>query len=140
MSASQYERELKNILEGEEKILSKITKTCSILEKDNYCVETFTRGSIALEELGKKHFDIIVTDIKMGKIDGIDILETASEKYPDTKVIIISGLSKIEIVNKAFQKGAFDYLVKPFKSEELKKIIRKAEIELIEDRTAKKSQ
>ncbi|MEW6601037.1 MAG: response regulator [Nitrospirota bacterium] len=101
-----------------------------LLEKDCYEVEGFTRGSIAIQELENRHFDIIITDLKMGSVGGMKILETAVEKHPSSKVIIISGITKIEIVEEAFAKGAFGYIMKPFKIEELKKIIREAVIVL----------
>jgi DNA-binding NtrC family response regulator len=101
-----------------------------LFEKDGFNVETFTRGSIAIKELEQKHFDIIITDLKMGRVDGMQILETAVEKNPDTKVILISGFSKIEIADEAFNKGAFGFIIKPFKLEELKKVIKEAVIQL----------
>ena len=101
-----------------------------LLEKDGFEVEAFTRGSVAAEELERKSFDIIITDLKMGRVDGIQILENAKEKNPDTKVIIISGLMKIELADEAFRKGAFGFIIKPFKIEELKKLLKEAVIEL----------
>ena len=101
-----------------------------LLQKDGYEVETFTRGSVAVEELEKKSFDIIITDLKMGKVDGIQVLEIAKEKNSDTKVIIISGLTKIELADEVFKKGAFGFIIKPFKIDELKKIIKEAVIQL----------
>ena len=98
-----------------------------LLEKTGYIVEAFTESSTAVEELEKTHFDIIVTDLKMDGIDGMKILEIARKKNPDTKVIIITGFSKMETATEAFNKGAFDFIVKPFKIEELKQVIQKAE-------------
>jgi len=97
-----------------------------LFEKDGYAVEIFTRGSLALKELENKKFDIIITDLKMGKVDGMQILETAREKYPATKIIIISGLSKNELVLDALKKGAFSFIVKPFKVSELKEVVIRA--------------
>jgi DNA-binding NtrC family response regulator len=101
-----------------------------LLEKDGYEVEAFTRGSVAAEELERKSFDIIITDLKMGRVDGIQVMEIAKRKKPDTKVIIISGLTKIELADEAFKKGAFGFVIKPFKIDELKKIIKEAVIQL----------
>ena len=101
-----------------------------LFEKDGYAVEIFTRGSLALKELENKKFDIIITDVKMGKVDGIQILDTAKKKYPDTKIIIISGLSKNELVLDAINKGAFSFIVKPFKFNELKEVVCRAHREL----------
>ncbi len=101
-----------------------------LLEKDGYEVETFIESQTAVERLCNKLFDVIITDLKMKGSDGIKILEIAREKNPDTKVVIITGFRKMESANEAFDKGAFDYLVKPFKIEDLKRIIKKAEFEL----------
>jgi len=99
-----------------------------LLEKEYYEVDAFTRGSVALQELEDKNYDIIITDLKMGSVGGMKILEAAVEKHPATKVIIISGITRIETAEEAFAKGAFGYIIKPFKIEELKKIIREAVI------------
>jgi DNA-binding NtrC family response regulator len=101
-----------------------------LFEKDGYAVEIFTRGSLALKEIENRKFDIIITDLKMGKVDGMQILETAREKYPDIKIIIISGLSKNSLVIDALKKGAFSFIVKPFKFNELKEVVCRAHREL----------
>lgn len=101
-----------------------------LFEKDGYAVEIFTRGSLALKELENNKFDIIITDLKMGTVDGMQILETAREKYPYTKIIIISGLSKNSLVIDALKKGAFSFIVKPFKFNELKEVVYRAHREL----------
>ena len=101
-----------------------------LLEKEGYEVETFTEGTAAIKKLEKKSFDIIITDLKMEGIDGMKVLEIAKEKNPDTKVIIITGYGKKATAKEAFNKGAFGFIAKPFKTEELKEVIRKAEKEL----------
>ncbi|MBI5409071.1 MAG: response regulator [Nitrospirae bacterium] len=101
-----------------------------LLEKDGYNVEAFTGGTPALEALEKQHFDIIITDLMMGRIDGMKVLETAKNKNPDIKVIIITGFGKKETADEALNKGAFDFIIKPFKFEELHKVVKKAETEL----------
>lgn len=116
---------LRLMIVDDEPIVGKRLKR--LLEKDGYEVETFIRGSIAAEALMQKHFDIVITDLKMGRVDGIKILEIARKKNPHTKVIIITGFSKKETAIEAFNKGAFDFIVKPFKIEELKQVIQKAE-------------
>ena len=110
-----------------------------LLEKAGYDVKTFTEGSTAIKELEKQHFDIIVTDLKMEGIDGMKILEIAREKNPDTKVIIITGFAKKKTAADALNKGAFGFIAKPFKIEELKQVIAKAEMELVKNKNTKKS-
>ena len=98
-----------------------------IFEKAGYKVEAFTQGLPALQELGKHAYDIIVTDLKMEGIDGMKILEVAREKNPRTKVIIITGFGRRKTAKEAFNKGAFEFIIKPFKINELKEVIQKAE-------------
>ncbi len=104
-----------------------------LLEKAGYDVKTFTDGADAIEELVNNRFDIIITDLKMKNIDGMDILETALKSNHNSKVIIITGFSKKETAAEAFNKGAFEFILKPFKIDKLKQVIRRAEDELQKD-------
>ena len=104
-----------------------------LLGKEGYSVESFTEGSTALNELEQQSYDIIVTDIKMEGIDGMKILEIAKMRHPDTKVIIITGFGKKKTACEALSKGAFDFILKPFKIQELKQIIKKAEMDSVRD-------
>ncbi|HDZ62764.1 MAG TPA: response regulator [Nitrospirae bacterium] len=102
----------------------------SLLEKVGYDVKTFTDGSAAIEELVNNRFDIIITDLKMKNVDGMDILKTALKSNHNSKVIMITGFSRKETATEAFNKGAFEFIIKPFKIDKLKQVIRKAEDEL----------
>ncbi len=104
-----------------------------LLEKAGYDVKTFTDGADAIEELVNNRFDIIITDLKMKNIDGMDILETALKSNHNSKVIMITGFSKKETAAEAFNKGAFEFILKPFKIDKLKQVIRRAEDELQKD-------
>ncbi|MBI4698755.1 MAG: response regulator [Nitrospirae bacterium] len=101
-----------------------------LLEKADYIVETFTDGLMAIKELEKEYFDIVITDLKMEHCDGMKVLEAARNENPDAKVIIITGFGKMETATEALNKGAFDFIIKPFKIEEIKQVILKAETEL----------
>jgi len=96
------------------------------LEKDGYVVEAFTDSLIATKEFEKTPFDIIITDLKMEKIDGMNILENVKRKNPDTKVIIITGVGKWLTATEAFEKGAFDFIIKPFKLDEIRDVVQRA--------------
>ncbi len=96
------------------------------LEKMGFEVETFTDSVAALERLKKTDFDIIVTDLKMEKVDGIQILEAAKQKNPQTEIIIITGFATSEAAKDALKKGAFDFIAKPFRLEDLRNIIVQA--------------
>ncbi|MDL1970032.1 MAG: response regulator [Candidatus Desulfofervidaceae bacterium] len=96
------------------------------LEKMGYEVEAFTDSEAALKRIEEKEFDIVVTDLKMEKVDGIQILEAAKQKNPKTEVIIITGFATTEAAKSALKKGAFDFIAKPFRLEDLRLIIAKA--------------
>ena len=102
-----------------------------LLGKAGYDVEAFTDSRIAVEELNNKHFDIIITDLMMDNIDGLQLLAIVREKYPDIKVVIITGYIEKLTAEEASEKGAFAFVSKPFRIDDLKQIIKKAETELL---------
>ncbi|MGD2097323.1 MAG: response regulator [Desulfobacterales bacterium] len=93
-------------------------------------VEVFEDSELALNRLRDKHFDIIVTDIRMDKVDGIQILEDVLKHSDHTRVIIITGYATIEVAQEAMSKGAFDFIAKPFKPDDLRTVINKAGLSL----------
>ena len=96
------------------------------LEKEGFLVETFTQPAEALKRLESEDFDIVVTDIRMSNIDGIQILETVQNRSLRTKVIMITGYATLETARESMAKGAFDFIAKPFKLGEIRKTIRSA--------------
>ncbi len=100
------------------------------LEREGYEVETFGDGTSALERMAQKEFDIIVTDVRMDDVDGMQILEHVRAHSPRSKVIIITGYATVELAREALVKGAFDFIAKPFKPGDLRAIIEKAAVEL----------
>jgi len=104
-----------------------VLKSCrKILEGDGYQVLTTLSGQEAFDLLEKEPFDIIITDMKMPEIDGMEVLKTVREKYPDTIVIMITGYSTVQSAVQAMKLGAFDYIPKPFTPEEVLIVIEKA--------------
>ncbi|MEJ2109888.1 MAG: response regulator [Acidobacteriota bacterium] len=100
------------------------------LEKNGDTVETFTDARNALERFNEKRFDIVVSDIRMDDIDGLEVLEQVLARSERTKVIIITGYATVEVAQEALVKGAFDFIAKPFKPNDLRSIIDKAAKEL----------
>lgn len=96
------------------------------LEKDGYVVEVYEDGSSALARLEETVFDIVVTDVRMEDVDGIRVLEQVQEKSRQTKVIIITGYATVEVAREALAKGAFDFIAKPFKPNDLRAVIERA--------------
>jgi DNA-binding NtrC family response regulator len=101
-----------------------------VLSKEHHRVETFVDSDRAIARINEKHFDIVVTDIRMESIDGMEVLTRIKEKGGDTKVILITGYATIEIAREAQAKGAFDFISKPFKPKDLQEVIDRAAAEL----------
>jgi len=97
-----------------------------VFKKDGYHVNTASNGSEALNFLEKSAFDVIVTDLKMGKVDGMAVLEKAKNVNPSTEVIIITGYATVSTAIEAMKKGSYHYLTKPLKLDEIRSTIQKA--------------
>ena len=97
-----------------------------MLQKESHEVTSAANGREALEQIGQKTFDIVISDLKMPQLDGIDVLKTVKESAPETVVIMITAYASTETAVEAMKQGAYDYLTKPFKIEEVKLIVRNA--------------
>jgi DNA-binding NtrC family response regulator len=100
------------------------------LEKKGYIVETFLESNKALNRFEEKHFDIVITDLKMKGLDGMQFLTEVKKQSPKTEVIVITGFATMEIAKESFKKGVFDFLAKPFKLREIQDVIQKIETKL----------
>ncbi|MGQ9646099.1 MAG: response regulator [Thermodesulfobacteriota bacterium] len=89
-------------------------------------IETCKNGEEALPGLGKSMFDIVVTDLVMPKVDGLQVLREAKGHHPDCVVIIITGYASLDTAIEAIRGGAYDYIRKPFKLEELAVVVNNA--------------
>ena len=96
------------------------------LAKNGYDVDFCVSGQEALDRLQHTSYDIVVTDVRMQDVDGLQILEHVKARSPRTKVIIITGYATIEVAREALAKGACDFIAKPFKPNELREVIAKA--------------
>jgi len=115
---------LEVLLLDDEPIVGKRLKPA--LTKIGCNVEVFEDPREALERIDQKNFDIVVTDVRMDEIDGIEILEHVRQKSSRTKVIMITGYAMMSLARKAMEKGAFDFIAKPFKPDELRRVIARA--------------
>jgi DNA-binding NtrC family response regulator len=97
------------------------------LEKKGYAVESFYQSATALERIHEKDFDIVITDLKMEGVDGMQFLTEVKQRSPRTEVIVITGFATMETAKESLRKGVFDFLAKPFKLGEIQEIIRRAE-------------
>jgi DNA-binding NtrC family response regulator len=101
------------------------------IEKDGYAVEVFTDPAAALERLESKNFDMVISDIRMRDISGIEVMEKVFQRSRRTKVIMITGYATMELARESLTKGAFDFIAKPFKLKEIRQTIKKA-VEVLE--------
>jgi two-component system, NtrC family, response regulator PilR len=97
-----------------------------LLEKEGYAVTTAGDGKAALHALANKPFDLIISDIKMPRMGGLELLERVKEIDHHLPVVLITAYASPEDAVAAMKNGAFDYITKPFRVEEIKSIIRAA--------------
>ena len=115
---------LEVLLLDDEPIVGKRLKPA--LAKIGCNVEVFEDPKKALERIDQKEFDIVVTDIRMDEVDGLQVLEHVRQSSERTKVIMITGYARMAVAREAMEKGAFDFIAKPFKPDDLRKVIAKA--------------
>jgi two-component system response regulator PilR (NtrC family) len=97
-----------------------------MLKKDGYEVATTTSGEEALDLLDKNLYSMVLTDVKMPGVNGFDVLRKTKEVSPDTVVIMITAYGSPEGAVTAIKEGAYDYVTKPFRVEEVKLTIKKS--------------
>ncbi|MDD3815857.1 MAG: sigma-54 dependent transcriptional regulator [Desulfocapsaceae bacterium] len=97
-----------------------------LLQKEGYQVETRADGTSALRCLEENNFDLVISDIRMPGIGGLDLLHSIKGKYPTLPVILITAFVSPDDAVSAMKDGAFDYISKPFNVAEIKSIIRSA--------------
>jgi two-component system response regulator HydG len=110
------------IAEDEEITLKHLVST---LQREGYEVSGVSDGGKALESLEKENFDVLIADIKMPRLTGIELLEHIKAKEIDTEVIIMTGYGSIDSAVAAMKNGAYDYITKPFDLDELLLKVRK---------------
>jgi two-component system, NtrC family, response regulator PilR len=97
-----------------------------LLSKENYWVTTAENGNRALDLIRNHTYDLVLVDIRLGDITGLEVLKQVKQKHPDTVVIMISAYSTTEIAVKAMNEGAYDFVPKPFDNKELRQTIARA--------------
>jgi DNA-binding NtrC family response regulator len=97
------------------------------LRDQGYEVQVSSSGLHAITDMQRNTYDIIVTDLFMPDISGLDLLAHVTENHPDTEVIILTGYGTVENAVQAMKRGAFDYLIKPAKIEELLCVLKRVQ-------------
>lgn len=129
---NQGNSRLRILILDDEPIVCKRLKPA--FQKLGHEVETFTDSGSALARLQETSFDIVITDLKMEGVDGMQILTQAKESAVDTHVIIITGFATLDTAKESYRKGAFDFVAKPFKLRDILDCVKKIE----QQRQAKK--
>ncbi len=96
-----------------------------LLTKEGHAVKEAYNGEEAVERIVKENFDIIMTDIKMGKMDGFEVLRQSQKISPDTSVIMMTAFASVGSAVEAMRAGASDYITKPFINDEIRLTIRR---------------
>ena len=118
-------REHPQILIMEDEInLSKGLKM--VLEEDGYDVDLAMTGESALEKIGRRYFDLLVADLRLPDIDGMEVIKEVKTSYPHTQAIVITGYPSVSSAVESVKLGVHDYLRKPFSEDDLKQAISEA--------------
>lgn len=96
-----------------------------VFEGDGHVIRTASNGREAIDLVKKEPADVIISDVKMPDMDGIELLRQARELFPDLGVILMTAFASVETAREAFKLGADDFVTKPFDVEELKLIVKK---------------
>ncbi len=97
-----------------------------VLTNEGYHVTTASGSAQALKHLESSEFDVVLTDLKMKKMDGMELLQRVRHLYPDTEVVMITGYATVSSAIEAMKKGAFHYVAKPFKLDEVRLVVAQA--------------
>ena len=96
------------------------------LEPMGYVVDTANDGIEGLRMLGEKSYDLVLTDLKMPNMDGMEVAANIHSRWPEMKVILITGYSTIDTAERAEQFGLYHYMEKPYTPDDLIKVVSQA--------------
>jgi putative nucleotidyltransferase with HDIG domain len=95
------------------------------LGMEGYIVRTAEDGASAIAELGRARYDMVISDLKMPRMGGLELLKEVAKTHPDTLTVIMTGFGTVETAIDAMKRGAYDYILKPFKVEEIVHIVQR---------------
>ncbi|HEU4437001.1 MAG TPA: response regulator, partial [candidate division Zixibacteria bacterium] len=111
------------IVDDEERICQSLT---ALLNREGYTIESVTDGEAAVSKIDITPYDVILSDIKMPKADGMTVLKKARAKDPEALVVLMTGYASLESAMAAVSAGAYEYILKPVDIEDLKRLIKRA--------------
>ncbi len=120
--ASEITRQIL-VVDDESIVVSLVRDT---LEEEGMVVHTAETGTQALEIIARQNIDLIISDIRMPGMDGIELVRRAKEMLPEVAVIFITGYANLNSAKNAIKQGAFDYIMKPFELSEIRQAVRNA--------------
>lgn len=103
-----------------------LTNLVYVLQKEGYSVTGAPSGPDAVKLLGKNEYELVLTDLKMEKVDGMGVLDRVKTLYPDAEVIMITGYATVDSAIEAMKAGAYHYIAKPYKLDEVREVVREA--------------
>lgn len=123
MLPTSHEERPRVLVVDDEKFIRDVL--AEFLGMEGYVVRTAEDGAAALAELGRSRYDLIISDLKMPRMGGIELLEEVSRKDPNALTVIMTGFGTVETAIDAMKRGAYDYILKPFKVEEVVHIVQR---------------
>ncbi len=111
------------LVDDEPSILSVL---CTVLRSEDYDVTSAADGQQAIELIKNEDFDLVISDIRMAPVNGMDILKVVHQERPEVSVIMLTAYGSVETAIEALKLGAFDYVTKPFKVDELLITVQRA--------------
>lgn len=120
---SMEERAQILVVDDEERMRNLLKK---VLNKQDFSVETASNGKEALRKIQENPFDIIIADVRMPEMNGMEVLKAVKETRPEISMIIMTAFGSIDSAVEAMKKGAYDYITKPFKMSEISIVVQKA--------------
>jgi response regulator RpfG family c-di-GMP phosphodiesterase len=123
MTISSPDERPRVLIVDDEKFIRDIL--ADFLGMEGYIVRTAEDGAAALTELGNAHYDLIISDLKMPRMGGIELLDAIGTAAPNALTVIMTGFGTVETAIDAMKRGAYDYILKPFKVEEVIRVVQR---------------
>ncbi|MCK5800669.1 MAG: response regulator [Deltaproteobacteria bacterium] len=123
MDAGLHEESPRILVVDDEKVIREILS--DFLTMEGFLVRTVEDGEVALDELTRRSYNLVISDLKMPHMGGIDLLEAINERGINVLTVIMTGFGTVETAIEAMKKGAYDYILKPFKVEEVVHIVQR---------------
>lgn len=123
MSTTTHDERPRVLIVDDEKFIRDIL--ADFLGMEGYIVRTAEDGAAALTELHSAHYDLVISDLKMPRMGGIELLEAIGTAAPNALTVIMTGFGTVETAIDAMKRGAYDYILKPFKVEEVIRVVQR---------------